>query len=156
MAKQYWLFKTEPNSFSIHNLEKAPDKKTFWEGVRNYQARNFLRDQIKKGDEVFIYHSSTDEPAIMGTAKVTRGGYPDASQYNSKSKYYDSSATDENPRWYVVDIQHQSTYASPVTIKYLRELPMLSKMKLLQKGMRLSVQPVTKEEWDAISKVSKK
>lgn len=155
MSKQYWLLKTEPTSFSIDDLEKAPNKTTHWEGVRNYQARNFLRDQIKKGDEVFFYHSSTDSPAIVGTAKVTRSGYPDESQYNSKSKYYDPTATTENPRWFLIDIQHQKTYKYPISIQNLREIPALSKMKLLQKGMRLSVQPVTSEEWSLISKLSK-
>ncbi len=156
MAKQYWLLKTEPTSFSIDDLEKAPQKTTFWEGVRNYQARNFLRDQIKKGDEVFLYHSSTDEPAIMGTAMVVKGGYPDASQFNAKSKYYDSTATPEKPRWFLVDIRHEETFPKPIPIKLLRNFPELSKMKLLQKGMRLSVQPVSGQEWATILKMVKK
>lgn len=156
MAKQYWLLKTEPTSFSIDDLEKAPQKTTFWEGVRNYQARNFLRDQIKKGDEVFLYHSSTDEPAIMGTALVVKSGYPDASQFNSKSKYYDSTATPEKPRWFLVDIRHEETFPKPISIKLLRNFPELSKMKLLQKGMRLSVQPVSGQEWATILKMVKK
>jgi predicted RNA-binding protein with PUA-like domain len=148
--KQYWLFKTEPTSFSVQHLEKCPQKTTFWEGVRNYQARNFLRDQIKVGDEVFIYHSNTEEPAITGTATVVKSGYPDESQYNTKSKYYDPLATPEKPRWYLVDIKHQSTFKNPVFLKSLRESPSLSKMPLLQKGSRLSVQPVGEKEWKAI------
>lgn len=156
MSKQYWLLKTEPNSFSIQDLEKATKKTTAWEGVRNYQARNFLRDQIKKGDEVFLYHSSTDIPAIVGTATVVKAGYPDESQYNTKSKYYDATATPTNPRWYLIDIQHQTTYDTPIGIQTLRKIPELSDMKLLQKGMRLSVQPVSKKEWDHIIKMSKK
>ncbi|MCC7460705.1 MAG: EVE domain-containing protein [Proteobacteria bacterium] len=154
-SKRYWLLKTEPTTFSIQHLEKVPNKTTFWEGVRNYQARNFLRDDIKKGDEVFIYHSNTDEPGIMGTAKVVKSGYPDDSQYDTKSKYYDSAATVEKPRWYLVDIQHQKTFKNPVFLKTLRETSKLSKMVLLQKGSRLSVQPVTEAEWNTILDMSK-
>lgn len=156
MAKNYWLLKTEPTTFSITDLQKAPKKTTHWEGVRNYQARNFLRDQIQKGDEVFFYHSSTDIPAIMGTAQVVKKGYPDPSQFDSKSKYYDASSDPANPRWFVVDIKHQQTFSQPVSIQLLRQLPELSKMKLLQKGMRLSVQPVTESEWKAILNLAKK
>lgn len=155
MTKKYWLLKTEPTSFSIHDLEKAPKKTTFWEGVRNYQARNFLRDSIKKGDEVFIYHSNTDEPGIMGTAKVVKEGYPDDSQYNPKSKYYDSASTPEKPRWYLIDIQHQNTFKKPLSLHTLRNFDELSKMTLLQKGSRLSVQPVSEAEWKTILKMAK-
>lgn len=155
MAKQYWLMKSEPTTFSIQDLEKAPKKTTHWEGVRNYQARNFLRDQIKTGDEVFFYHSSTDVPAIVGTAEVVKNGYPDPSQFESKSKYFDETSDPKNPRWYVVDIKHQKTFSQPISIQMLRELPALSKMKLLQKGMRLSVQPVTAAEWKTIFSLTK-
>ena len=148
--KRYWLLKTEPTTFSIQHLEKCPKKTTFWEGVRNYQARNFLRDEIKKGDEVFIYHSNTDEPGIMGTATVVRSGYPDESQYNTQSKYYDAAATLEKPRWFLVDIQHSQTFKHPVFLKDLRKTSKLSKMVLLQKGSRLSVQPVSEPEWKVI------
>lgn len=151
--KNYWLFKTEPTTFSIHDLEKQ--KSTFWEGVRNYQARNLLRDQIKKGDEVFVYHSNTEQPGIMGTAKVIKDGYPDQSQFNTKSKYYDSGATEDNPRWFLVDIAHQSTFKKPILLAELREIPSLSKMVLLQKGSRLSVQPVTEDQWKQILRLAK-
>lgn len=156
MKTRYWLMKTEPTSFSIQDLEKVPQKTTAWEGVRNYQARNFLRDDIKKGDQVFLYHSSTDSPSIVGTATVVKSGYPDTSQFNSKSKYYDALATIEKPRWFLVDIRHDRTFPNPVSIQFLRNISELSKMKLLQKGMRLSVQPVTPEEWDMILKIAKK
>jgi len=152
--KNYWLLKTEPTTFSIHDLEKAPKKTTFWEGVRNYQARNFLRDSIKKGDEVFIYHSNTEIPAIMGTATVVKDGYPDDSQYNPKSKYYDSGATPEKPRWYLIDIRHEKTFKNPVSLQMLRNIDALSKMTLLQKGSRLSVQPVSADEWKTIVKMA--
>ena len=156
MPKNHWLLKTEPTTFSIQHLEKTPQKTTHWEGVRNYQARNFLRDQIKKGDQVFLYHSNTDIPAIVGIAKVVKDGYPDPSQFDSKSKYYDSGATPETPRWYVVDIQHQKTFHTPLSLETLRQIPELSKMVLLQKGSRLSVQPVSENEWDTIVKIAKK
>lgn len=155
MTKNYWLLKTEPTSFSIQDLEKAPKKTTFWEGVRNYQARNFLRDSIKNGDEVFIYHSNTDKPGIMGTAKVVKEGYPDDSQFNPKSKYYDSASTLEKPRWYLIDIQHQNTFQNPLFLQTLRNFDELSEMVLLQKGSRLSVQPVTKAQWKTILKMVK-
>lgn len=151
----YWLMKSEPSTFSIKDLEKAPKKTTHWEGVRNYQARNFLRDQIKAGDQVFFYHSSTEVPAIVGTAEVVKNGYPDPSQFDPQSKYFDETSDPKNPRWYVVDIKHQKTFLNPVSIQALREIPALSEMKLLQKGMRLSVQPVTASEWKAISKLTK-
>lgn len=155
MAKNYWLLKTEPTTFSIQDLEKAPQKTTFWEGVRNYQARNFLRDSIQKGDEVFIYHSNTEVPAIMGTAKVVRAGYPDQSQYNPKSKYYDAKATLQNPRWFVIDIQHQQTFKNPISLQTLRNFDELSAMALLQKGSRLSVQPVQDSQWKAVIKMTR-
>ncbi len=154
MTKNYWLFKTEPTTFSIHHLEKAPKKTTFWEGVRNYQARNFLRDQVQKGDEVFIYHSNTEEPGIMGTATVMKAGYPDESQFETKSKYYDPASTVEKPRWYLVDIQHDMTFKNPVFLKTLRNTPELSTMTLLQKGSRLSIQPVTESQWMHILKIA--
>lgn len=151
----YWLLKSEPSTFSIQDLEKAPKKTTHWEGVRNYQARNFLRDQIKTGDQVFFYHSSTDIPAIVGIAEVVKNGYPDPSQFDPKSKYFDETSDPKNPRWYVVDIKHQKTFSHPIPIQALREMPALTQMKLLQKGMRLSVQPVTASEWKTISSLTK-
>jgi predicted RNA-binding protein with PUA-like domain len=156
VPKSHWLLKTEPTTFSIQHLEKTPGKTTHWEGVRNYQARNFLRDQIKKGDEVFLYHSNTEIPAIVGIAKVVKDGYPDPSQFDPKSKYFDPGATEQIPRWYVVDIQHQKTFNTPLGLQTLKQIPELSKMVLLQKGSRLSVQPVTENEWKTIVTIAKK
>lgn len=153
---KYWLMKSEPNTFSIQDLEKSQKKTTCWEGVRNYQARNMLRDEIKKGDFVLFYHSNTEPVGVHGTAKVVKSGYPDHFQFDPKSKYYDAKADPTNPRWYMVDIQLQKTFQQPVTLKELREISSLKDMKLLQKGQRLSVQPVTKKEWDTILRMGLK
>ncbi|MCB1197030.1 MAG: EVE domain-containing protein [Deltaproteobacteria bacterium] len=149
----YWLMKTEPNTFSIQDLEKAPHQTTCWEGVRNYQARNMLRDDVKKGDMVLFYHSNTEPVGVHGTAKVVKPGYPDHFQFEPKSKYYDPKASPERPRWFMVDIKHQQTFQQPVTLQTLRTVDALQDMKLLQKGQRLSVQPVTKTQWDLIVKM---
>ncbi|MCB0271739.1 MAG: EVE domain-containing protein [Bdellovibrionales bacterium] len=152
----YWLMKTEPTAFSIHDLAKAPKKTTCWEGVRNYQARNMLRDDIKKGDFVLFYHSNTDEVGVYGTAIVVKEGYPDPFQFDKKSKYFDDKASKDTPRWYMVDIKLDQIFQSPVTLTEMRSLKPLSNMKLLQKGQRLSVQPVTKTEWNTIVKIGQK
>ena len=149
----FWLFKTEPTNYSIEDLEKEPTQSTFWSGVRNYQARNFLRDSIKKGDHVFIYHSNTDVPAIVGTALVTREGYPDPTQYDTQSKYYDAASTFEKPRWFVVDVQFKNKFKNPITLSDLRGMLELKEMPLLQKGSRLSVQPVKPNQWEIVLKL---
>jgi predicted RNA-binding protein with PUA-like domain len=147
----YWLMKSEPSVFSLDDLKKAPKQTTSWEGVRNYQARNMLRDQMKKGDGVFFYHSSTDPQAIVGTAIVAREGYPDPTQFDPKSKYYDADSKKDDPRWFLIDIKLDRAFKSPITLKELREIPGLEKMALLKKGMRLSVQPVSLDEWRIIT-----
>jgi len=150
----YWLMKSEPTTYSIFDLEKAPQKTTCWEGVRNYQARNMLRDDIKKGDLVFFYHSNTKPIGIFGTAEVVRGGYPDHFQFDPQSKYHDPKAIQDNPRWYMVDIKHKKTFSQPITLEALKYIPGLENMKVIQKGQRLSVQPVTAKEWDIILKIA--
>ena len=152
MAKRYWLFKSEPNVFSYDDLVKSPKKTTYWDGVRNYQARNLLRDEIKEGDEVLYYHSRIEPMCIAGTATVVRSGYPDPTQFDKKSKYFDAKASPENPRWFVVDIQAKHKFSTPLTRDALKEMPELDGMMLLQKGSRLSVQPVESHEWKAILK----
>lgn len=147
---QYWLLKTEPTTFSIHDLVKAPKQTTFWEGVRNYQARNMLRDDLKKGDWVLFYHSNTEPVGIFGTAKVVKEATPDPFQFDTQSKYYDPKATVEKPRWFGVEIKLDQVFKQPVTLKQLREIKGLETMKLLAKGQRLSVQPVSPKEWDII------
>ena len=145
----YWLMKTDPESFSVEDFKKIPKKTTAWDGVRNYQARNFMKS-MKSGDLAFFYHSNDEHPAIRATCKIVREAYPDPTQFDPKSKYYDEKATPQNPRWFLVDLQLNEILKQPITLSELRTNPKLSKMVLLQKGSRLSVQPVTKEEWEAI------
>ncbi len=154
MAKpQFWLFKTEPNTYSIDDLAQEPNQTTCWEGVRNYQARNMLRDQIKKGDRVLVYHSNAKPPAVAGTAKVVRAGYPDHFACDPSSKYYDAACDANEPRWFMVDIRLQTVFRQPVPLPELRRHQALSKMELLRKGSRLSIQPVRMEEFELICRL---
>jgi predicted RNA-binding protein with PUA-like domain len=150
MATRYWLFKSEPESFSIDHLERAPKQTTFWNGVRNYQARNLLRDDIQIGDGVIFYHSNAKPPAVAGLAEVVRAGYPDKTQFDEKSDYYDPDSTPDAPRWFMVDIRFKEKFARPLPPDELRTVDALSDMVLLRKGSRLSVQPVAAREWKAI------
>jgi len=153
MAKRYWLMKSEPGSFSWTDLEREPRQTTCWDGVRNYQARNFLRDDIQVGDGVLFYHSSADPTAVVGTAEVVRAGYPDPSQFDRRSKYHDPKSSKDDPRWYAVDIRAEKALARPVTLETMRATPALKKMHLLQRGNRLSVLPVTAAEWRTVTKL---
>ena len=150
----YWLLKTEPETFSIHDLAKSPKQTTCWDGVRNYQARNFLRDQMKKGDRVLMYHSSTEEPAVVGVAVVAREAYPDSTAWNKKDPHYDEKSSPEDPRWFMVDVKLERIFEAPLTLSALRTVPALKQMELLRRGSRLSVQPVRKSEFDAILKLA--
>ena len=144
---RYWLFKSEPDTFSIDDLAASKGKRTSWEGVRNYQARNMLRDEIKKGDGVLFYHSSTDPMAIAGTAEVVREGYPDHFALETGHKYFDNASTADKPVWYMVDIKFRHAFKQPVTRAALAMDPVCSKMMVMKKGSRLSIQPVTESEW---------
>lgn len=150
MAKKYWLMKSEPDVFSWDDLVQSPDATTCWEGVRNYQARNLMRDEMKIGDGVFFYHSNTKPQAIMGTAKVVKTAYPDPYQFDPESKYYDEKSDPETPRWLLVDIQADKAFHTPVTLHEMKAMPELDGMMLLKKGSRLSVQPVLPEHWKYI------
>lgn len=156
MAKtpNFWLLKTEPESFSIKDLAACPKQTTCWDGVRNYQARNFLRDNMKLGDRVLVYHSSTDAPAVVGTAKVVRESYPDPKAFDKKNHHYDPASQAENPRWFMVDIQLEQIFKQPLPLAQLRGVAALKEMELLRKGSRLSVQPVRQSEFDAILKLA--
>ncbi len=154
MAIRYWLMKTEPTTYSIDDLASESDQQTCWEGVRNYQARNLLRDEIQQGDRVLFYHSACKEPAVVGTAIVSRQGYPDSHAFDRRSKYFDAKSDPDNPRWYMVDIRLDKKFGEPVTLARLRGEPALKGMVLLQKGSRLSVQPVKKREYDKIVKIA--
>lgn len=150
MSKNYWLFKAEPHIYGIEHLNAAPKKIGRWDGIRNYQARNFLRDQIAVGDEVFIYHSSCKNVGIVGTAKVVKAGYPDPTQFNPESPYYDPKSTPENPRWVSVDIQLTNTFPRIIPLSEIKAQSELEHMVLVKQG-RLSTQPVTKAEWEFIA-----
>jgi len=142
----YWLMKSEPDVFSIDDLKKKGV--SGWDGVRNYQARNYMR-QMKIGDLVFFYHSNAKPPAIVGIMTVVREAYPDPTQFDPKSDYFDSRSPTDNPRWSQVDVRYQETFARALSLDDLRGMPILSKMVLLHRG-RLSVQPVMVGEWEAI------
>ena len=146
----FWLFKSEPDVFSIQDLAASKGKKTTWEGVRNYQARNMLRDEIQRGDGVLFYHSNTDPMAIAGIAEVVKSGYPDFFAHQPDHKYFDEKSTPENPIWYMVDIKLVQIFEQPVTRGMLAAHPVASQMMVLKKGSRLSIQPVTSAEWQAV------
>ena len=149
----YWLFKTEPSTFSFDDLLNAPNRTTHWDGVRNFQARNMLRDQIKPGDLVFVYHSSADPTGIAGIAEVVRGGYPDSSAFDKKDSHYDPKSDPNSPSWYMVDIRAVEALPRFVTLEELRKVKGLEKMVLLQRGSRLSIQPVKPAEWEIIKSI---
>jgi predicted RNA-binding protein with PUA-like domain len=146
---RYWLMKSEPDVFGIDDLAKRPKKTEPWNGVRNYQARNFMRDDMKRGDLVFFYHSSCPQPGIAGVMKVSRNAYPDETQFDAASEYFDAKATRENPRWVNVDVT--LVRKTPlIGIQELRSHPELGSMQILKRGNRLSITPVSPAEWEFI------
>lgn len=146
----YWLFKTEPEECSIDDFSAAPDSAIVWEGVRNYQARNFLRDKVQTGDQVFIYHSSCKHIGIAGIAAVVKAAYPDPSQFQQQSPYYDAKASIEAPRWVAVDLRFVRKLPHLLTLDKLKSSAKLKQLPLVQKGNRLSIMPVTAAQWQAI------
>ena len=139
----YWLMKSEPDVYGIDDLAAAPGKTDHWDGVRNYQARNLLRDEIKKGDLVLFYHSNANPPGVAGVAEVVKEGYPDHTQFDPKDPHYDPKSKPEDPRWYMVDVKYKKAFKRYVPLAELRDDPKLDGMPLLQRGQRLSVQPVS-------------
>jgi len=156
MSKKYWLMKSEPHVFSLEDLKNSPDATTHWDGVRNYQARNFMRDQMKTGDPVLYYHSSCDEPGVVGIAEVVRESYPDHTSWDQKSKYFDPKSTPENPRWFMVDIKWKQAFKRLLSLQEMKEAPELQNMRVVQRGQRLSVQPVDKADYDRVVKMGMK
>jgi predicted RNA-binding protein with PUA-like domain len=151
----YWLFKSEPKAYSFQDLLAEPNQTTGWDGVRNYQARNFLRDQAKIGDGVLFYHSSADPPCIAGIAEVVRDGHPDPTAFDPTADHYDAKSNPGNPTWYQVSIRAVRAIEPPIGLPVLGTIPELAGMELLRKGSRLSIQPVTKSEWVTILKLAK-
>lgn len=149
-ASRFWLLKSEPSVFAFDDLWRAPRRRSGWEGVRNYQARNLLRDELRRGDGVLFYHSSSEPPGIAGIARVSAAGRPDPSQFDARSEYHDPAATPAAPRWYEVEIEAVARCAELVTLATLRAQPALAGMALLRRGQRLSVQPVSAAEWRAV------
>lgn len=150
MTKQYWLMKSEPDTFSIDDLKNCPNKTEHWDGVRNYQARNMMRDQMKPKDLVFFYHSNCKVPGIVGIAEVAKSAYPDHTAQDAKSKYFDPKATPDNPRWFMVDIKFKKKFKDVISLNDLKSNKDLKDMSLVRKGNRLSVMPVSFEEWESI------
>jgi predicted RNA-binding protein with PUA-like domain len=151
--RHYWLFKSEPTAYSIDDL--ARDGSTHWDGVRNYQARNMLRDDIQVGDRVLFYHSNAKPMAVVGMAKVVQSGYPDHTAFDPQDHHYDPKSDPDTPTWFMVDIELIQKLPNPVTRDELRDDETTSGMMLLQRGSRLSVQPVTEAEWKAIHRLAK-
>jgi predicted RNA-binding protein with PUA-like domain len=150
----YWLLKSEPETFGIQHLENSINQVTSWEGVRNYQARNFLRDHMKVGDLAFFYHSSCKIPGIVGVVEIIKSGYPDMTALNPQSSYYDPMSTIEIPRWYTVDVKLIQTFKHIVSLQEIREVTALKDMVILKKGNRLSITPITPQEWQSIIKLA--
>jgi predicted RNA-binding protein with PUA-like domain len=148
----YWLMKTEPSSFGIDDLARAPRKTTSWDGVRNFQARNMIRDQMKRGDAAFIYHSSCDVPGIVGIVEIVKEGYPDATAFDKKHHHYDPDSKRDAPRWFMVDVKLKQPFSRVITLDELRAHAAkdLKGMVLLRPGNRLSVMPVEEKHWNFI------
>ena len=152
---RYWLFKSEPDCFSIDDLSRRPKQTAAWDGVRNFQVRNMLRDEIKPGDLAFFYHSSCTPPGIAGIMTIVKSGYPDNTAWDIHSDHFDPASTPDNPRWYMVDIKLIKKFPHFITLNELKHHPKLKNMPILRKGNRLSITPVTKAEWEVIEKFGK-
>jgi predicted RNA-binding protein with PUA-like domain len=150
-AQRYWLMKSEPNEYSITDLQR--DGRTCWDGVRNYQARNFMRDEMQVGDEIFFYHSNAQPMGIYGVAQVVREAYPDHTAFDPADKHFDPKSDPANPTWMMVDVGYVGTFKAPITLALLKQTPRLEKMLVIQRGSRLSVQPVTPEEWHIVMRL---
>jgi predicted RNA-binding protein with PUA-like domain len=154
MPRRYWLMKSEPDVYSIQDLEREGE--TGWEGVRNYQARNLMRDDMRVGDGVLFYHSNAKPPGVAGLARVCREAHPDPTAFDPDSDYHDPKSTRDAPRWVMVAVQHVETFPEVVSLDRLRETPGLEDMMVIKRGMRLSVQPVSKREFDTVAKLGRR
>ena len=146
---QYWLMKSEPDEFGLEDLKKRPGQTEPWDGVRNYQARNMMRDEMKKGDQAFFYHSNTDVPGIVGIVEISREGYPDDTQFDPEDKHYDPKSNPDNPRWYRVDVTFRRELKRKLSLKEIKShYKDLEGLPLIRRGNRLSIMPVEKKHWD--------
>ena len=148
---QYWLMKSEPDVYSIDTLKK--EKTSLWDGVRNYQARNFMMKEMKVGDQVLFYHSNSKPPGVAGLATISKAAVPDPTQFDKKSKYYDPKSSEDNPRWHCVEVKYKKKFKTYIPLDEIKEKKVLEKMLLIKKGQRLSIQPVTKKEFDILTKM---
>lgn len=146
----YWLIKSEPDAFSLDDLKASKNQTDHWDGVRNYQARNFMRDGMQVGDRIFFYHSNCAEPGIVGIARVASEAYPDHTAFDPESKYYDPKSDPDNPRWMMVDVQYERSLKRTISLRELKEYPELEGFPLVRKGNRLSVMPVDEAHWQFI------
>jgi len=150
----YWIMKSEPNAFSIDDLAASPKQTTYWDGVRNYQVRNMLRDQMQKGDLAFFYHSNCKPPGIVGVMKIVKTGYPDHTAFDKNDEHYDPKSDPDNPRWFMVDVEYQRKLKCMISLDELKQAAILKNLPLIRKGNRLSIVPVTQKEWDGILKLA--
>ena len=148
--RRYWLFKSEPTAYSFADLQAEEDQTAEWDGVRNYQVRNYMRDDMKVGDGVLFYHSSAKPLAVVGTARIVREAYADSTALDPAEKHYDAKSSPDNPIWLMVDIKAEQEFKRPVTLDEIKQNPRLQNMLVIRRGMRLSIQPVTQEEWDEV------
>ena len=147
---KYWLMKSEPDVYGIDHLRAEKRKTDHWDGIRNYQARNFIRDEMNKRDLAFFYHSNCEEPAVVGVMEIVSEAYPAHTAYLPDAQYFDPKSDPENPRWLMVDVKFKEKFKTPVTLKAMKQEKALAKMRLVQRGTRLSILPVTAKEWKYI------
>lgn len=152
---KYWLLKSEAEVFSLNDLKNSPGQTTCWDGVRNYQARNFIRDEMKAGDKALFYHSNSEPNLIAGICKIVKEAYPDYTAFDPDNEHYDPKSKKENPAWFMVDVKWEEEFKNPVTLQSIKANPKLKNMRLVQPGNRLSVMPITKDEFEEILKMSK-
>lgn len=151
----YWLFKSEPETFSIDDLRNRPKQTEHWDGVRNYQARNFLRDEIAVGDSGFFYHSNCETPGIVGCFDIVKAGYPDFTAFDAKSDHFDPASTPEKPRWFMVDVRFRKKFDRIISLEEIKHHPLLKTMLVARRGNRLSITPVSEKEWKIILELAK-
>ena len=151
----YWLLKSEPSTYGIDDLAAQENQTDYWDGVRNYQARNMIRDQMRPGDQAFFYHSACEAPSIVGLVEITSAGYPDRTALDRESQYFDPGATEDNPRWYRMDVRLLRQTRRPITLGELRQYPELDGWALVRKGNRLSIMSVSPEHWDFVLDLEK-